>query len=124
MKLTTTATDTNGEKEYIMETMQCFLFARDNLPNDVYREFLKTMTEVWKYWADPDGEIRNICPENCIETALKLFPGWATVKQSFLNFTEGRSPIEGNENVDADVEAVVVNPLLHEPMDFLSRLKN
>ncbi|KAF6997947.1 hypothetical protein CFC21_014113 [Triticum aestivum] len=107
----------------MMETVQCLLFARDNLPSDVYREFVKAMTEVWKNCADPDGEIRNICPENCIETALKLFQGWATVKQSFLNFTEGRSPVEGNGIVDADVEAVVVNPLLQKPIDFLSGLK-
>ncbi|KAF6986714.1 hypothetical protein CFC21_004435 [Triticum aestivum] len=112
-----------GEKEYMLETVQCLLFARDNLPSDVYRKFVKAMTEVWKNCADPDGEIRNICPENCIETALKLFQGWATVKQSFLNFTEGRSPVKGNGIVDADVEAVVVNPLLQKPIDFLSRLK-
>ncbi|KAE8773345.1 Paired amphipathic helix protein Sin3 [Hordeum vulgare] len=107
------------KKEYMLETMQCLLFARDNLPQDVYHEFVKTMTEVWKNCADPDGQIRNICPENCIETVLKLFQGWATVKQSFLNFTEGRSPVEGNGDVGADV----VNPLLQKPMDFLSRLK-
>ena len=64
-----------------------------------------------------------MCPENCIETALKLFQGWATVKQSFLNFIEGRSPVEGNGNADPDVEAVVFNPLIQKPMDFLSRLK-
>ncbi|EMS49360.1 hypothetical protein TRIUR3_28042 [Triticum urartu] len=72
--------------------------------------------------ADLD-EKRNICPENCIEAALKLSQGWATVKQSFLNFTEGRSPVEGNVNVDADVKALVVNPLLQKLTDFLSRLK-
>ncbi|XP_037444824.1 paired amphipathic helix protein Sin3-like 5 [Triticum dicoccoides] len=112
-----------GKKGYTVETVQCLLFARDNLPSHVYRKFVKAMTEVWKNRADPDGEIRNICPENCIETALKLFQGWATVKQSFLNFIEGRSPVEGNGNADADAEAVVVNPLIQKPMDFLSRLK-
>uniref|UniRef100_N1QTZ5 Paired amphipathic helix protein Sin3 n=1 Tax=Aegilops tauschii TaxID=37682 RepID=N1QTZ5_AEGTA len=113
-----------GEKEYMLETMQCLLFARENLPGDVYHEFVKTMTGIWKKRipncsADPDGEIRNICPENCIETALKLFQGCPTVKQSFLNFTEGRSPFDGNGNVDA----VAVNPLMQKPMDFLSRVK-
>ncbi|VAH11510.1 unnamed protein product [Triticum turgidum subsp. durum] len=108
-----------GKKEYMLETMQCLLFARENLPDDVYHEFVKTMTGIWKKRADPDGEIRNICPENCIETALKLFQGCPTVKQSFLNFTEGRSPFEGNGNVDA----VAVNPLVQKPMDFLSRVK-
>uniref|UniRef100_M8D0V9 Paired amphipathic helix protein Sin3 n=1 Tax=Aegilops tauschii TaxID=37682 RepID=M8D0V9_AEGTA len=39
-----------GKKEYMMETVQCLLFARDNLPSDVYREFVKAMTEVWKNW--------------------------------------------------------------------------
>ncbi|XP_044963462.1 paired amphipathic helix protein Sin3-like 3 isoform X1 [Hordeum vulgare subsp. vulgare] len=113
-----------GKKEHTLETMQCLLFARENLPGDVYHEFVKTMNEIGKKRADPDSEIRNICPENCIETALKLFQGCDTVKQSFLNFTEGRSPIEGNSNVDADVEAVVVkNPLLQKPTDFLSRVK-
>ncbi|KAF6992380.1 hypothetical protein CFC21_009378 [Triticum aestivum] len=112
-----------GKKGYTVETVQCLLFARDNLPSDVYRKFVKAMTEVWKNRADPDGEIRNICPENCIGTALKLFQGWATVKQSFLNFIEGRSPVEGNGNANPDVEAVVFNPLIQKPMDFLSRLK-
>lgn len=37
-----------GKKGYMMETVQCLLFARDNLPSDVYREFVKTMTEIWK----------------------------------------------------------------------------
>uniref|UniRef100_A0A8R7P893 Histone deacetylase interacting domain-containing protein n=1 Tax=Triticum urartu TaxID=4572 RepID=A0A8R7P893_TRIUA len=108
-----------GKKEYMLETMQCLLFARENLPDDVYHEFVKTMTGIWKKRADPDGEIRNICPDNCIETALKLFQDCPTVKQSFLNFTEGRSPFEGNGNVDA----VAVNPLVQKPMDFLSRVK-
>ncbi|XP_037444823.1 paired amphipathic helix protein Sin3-like 5 [Triticum dicoccoides] len=108
-----------GKKEYMLETMQCLLFARENLPGDVYHEFVKTMTGIWKKRADPDGEIRNICPENCIETALKLFQGCPTVKQSFLNFTEGRSPFEGN----GDVDAVAVSPLMQKPMDFLSRVK-
>ncbi|VAH23645.1 unnamed protein product [Triticum turgidum subsp. durum] len=108
-----------GEKEYMLETMQCLLFARENLPADVYHEFVKTMTGIWKKGADPDGEIRNVCPENCIETALKLFQGCPTVKQSFLNFTEGRSPFEGN----GDVDTVAVNTLMQKPMDFLSRVK-
>ena len=37
-----------GEKEYMLETMQCLLFARENLPADVYHEFVKTMTGIWK----------------------------------------------------------------------------
>ena len=39
-----------GKKAYMVETMRCLMFARDNLPGDVYNEFVKTMTEIWKQW--------------------------------------------------------------------------
>jgi hypothetical protein len=42
--------DNRGGKEYMVETMKCLMFARDNLPGDVYNEFVKTMTEIWKQW--------------------------------------------------------------------------
>ena len=38
-----------GQK-HMIETMRCLMFARDNLPGDVYNEFVKTMTEIWKQW--------------------------------------------------------------------------
>jgi hypothetical protein len=39
-----------GKKAYMVETMQCLMFARDNLPSDVYNEFVNTMIEIWKQW--------------------------------------------------------------------------
>lgn len=111
-----------GKKAYMLETKQCLLFARDKLPGDVYHEFVKTMTEIWKQCADPDGEIRSICTENCIEMAMKLFHGCAPVRQGFLNFTQGRSPFEGDANVDADAD-IDVNAHIQETLDFLRRAK-
>ncbi|XP_051210605.1 paired amphipathic helix protein Sin3-like 6 isoform X3 [Lolium perenne] len=108
------------KKVYMLETKQCLLFARDNLPRDVYNEFVKTMTEIWKQCADPDGEVRSICVETCIEKALELLQGWAPVKQGFLNFTQGRSPLDGDDSVFGDVD---VNALLQNPLDFLWRAK-
>jgi hypothetical protein len=130
----------------MLETKQCLLFARDNLPREVYNEFVKTMTEIWKQWyvylknclyqmqiwssitflrfpkcsADPDGEVRSICVETCIEKALELLQGWAPVKRGFLNFTQGRSPLDGDDSVFGDVD---VNALLQNPLDFLWRAK-
>lgn len=108
------------KKVYMLETKQCLLFARDNLPRDVYNEFVKTMTEIWKQCADPDGEVRSICVETCIEKALELLQGWAPVKRGFLNFTQGRSPLDGDDSVFGDVD---VNALLQNPLDFLWRAK-
>uniref|UniRef100_A0ACD5TYW2 Uncharacterized protein n=2 Tax=Avena sativa TaxID=4498 RepID=A0ACD5TYW2_AVESA len=107
-----------GKRAYMLETMQCLMFARDNLPGEVYNEFVKAMTEIWKQCTDPDGEIRSICAENCIETAMKLFQDWAPVKQGFLNFTQGRSPFD----VDADA-GVDMYTHLQSPVDFLRRAK-
>uniref|UniRef100_A0ACD5T6P4 Uncharacterized protein n=1 Tax=Avena sativa TaxID=4498 RepID=A0ACD5T6P4_AVESA len=110
-----------GEKEYMLETKQIFLlFARDNLPDDVYRKFVKTMTQIWKQRVDPDGETSSISAEHRIEMAMKLLQGWAPVKQSFLNFIQGRSPFESDDNADADVDA---NALIQSPLDFLRRAK-
>ncbi|KAM0871698.1 hypothetical protein ACQ4PT_039192 [Festuca glaucescens] len=108
------------KKVYMLETKQCLLFARDNLPGDVYNEFVRTMTEIWKQCADPDGEVRSICVETCIEKALELLQGWAPVKQGFLNFTQGRSSLDGDDSVFGDVD---VNALLQNPLDFLWRAK-
>uniref|UniRef100_A0ACD5T6P7 Uncharacterized protein n=1 Tax=Avena sativa TaxID=4498 RepID=A0ACD5T6P7_AVESA len=107
-----------GKRAYMLETMQCLMFARDNLPDDVYNEFVKAMTEIWKQCTDPDGEIRSICAENCIEMAMKLLQDWAPVKQVFLNFTQGRSPFDGD--ADADVDLCTH---LQSPVDFLWRAK-
>ncbi|CAM0953466.1 unnamed protein product [Alopecurus aequalis] len=103
-----------GKKAYMLETMRCLMFARDNLPGDVYDEFVKTMTEIRKQCADPDGEIRSICAEDCIGTAMKLLQGSAPVKQGFLNFTQGRSLF------DADVDSIAA---IQSPLDFLRRAK-
>lgn len=37
-----------GKKSYMAETRQCLVLARQSLPRDVYDEFVKTMTEIWK----------------------------------------------------------------------------
>ncbi|KAM0905674.1 hypothetical protein ACQ4PT_017262 [Festuca glaucescens] len=109
-----------GKKAYMVETMQCLMFARDNLPSDVYNEFVNTMIEIWKQCADPDGEIRSICSENCIEEAMKLFQDCAPVKRGFLDFTQGRSPIHFLESDDADVD---INASIQSPFDLLQRAK-
>jgi hypothetical protein len=69
---------------------------------------------------DPDGEIRTICAENCIETAMKLFQDCALVKRGFLDFTQGRSPIHFLDSDDADDH---INAKLKSPLDFLKRAK-
>lgn len=61
--------------------------------------------------ADPDGEIRNISIEDCIETAMKIFDGQTRAIKGFRNFTEGRSPFHD------DLEK------LQDPLDFLHRVK-
>ncbi|XP_051210606.1 paired amphipathic helix protein Sin3-like 5 [Lolium perenne] len=109
-----------GKKAYMVETMQCLMFARDNLPSDVYNEFVNTMIEIWKQCADPDGEIRSICSENCIKEAMKLFQDCAPVKRGFLDFTQGRSPIHFLESDDADVD---INASIQIPFDLLQRAK-
>ena len=67
--------------------------------------------------ADPDGEIRSICAENCIETAMKLFQDCALVKQGFLHFTQGRSAIHVFDSDDADAD------VFKSPINFLQRAK-
>jgi hypothetical protein len=38
------------KKAYMLEAKECLLYARDNLPGDVYQEFVKTMTDIRKRW--------------------------------------------------------------------------
>jgi hypothetical protein len=38
------------KKAYMPEAKECLLYARDNLPGDVYQEFVKTMTDIRKQW--------------------------------------------------------------------------
>jgi hypothetical protein len=70
--------------------------------------------------ADPDGEIRSICSENCIKEAMKLFQDCAPVKRGFLDFTQGRSPIHFLESDDADVD---INASIQSSFDLLQRAK-
>jgi hypothetical protein len=74
--------------------------------------------------ADPDGEIRSICPKTCIETATKLFQGCAPVRHGFLNFTQGRSPFDGDHNVYGDAcSDVDINVQMKSTLEFLWRVK-
>jgi hypothetical protein len=57
--------DNRGKKEHMVETMQCLMFARDNLPSDVYNEFVKTMTKIWKQWY--------VCMSELFEYMLRRF---------------------------------------------------
>ncbi|KQK04610.1 paired amphipathic helix protein Sin3-like 5 isoform X1 [Brachypodium distachyon] len=100
-----------GKKSYMAETRQCLVLARQSLPRDVYDEFVKTMTEIWKRSVDPDGEIRNISVESYKETVMELFQGQPEVMQGFIYFTQGHSPFKDN--------AI----RMENPLDFIQRLK-
>lgn len=100
-----------AKKVHGLETRQFLLLAREALPRDLYSVFVKTMKRIWKQCADPDGEIRNISIEDCIETAMKIFDGQTRAIKGFRNFTEGRSPFHD------DLEK------LQDPLDFLHRVK-
>ncbi|KAF0926708.1 hypothetical protein E2562_027143 [Oryza meyeriana var. granulata] len=72
---------------YRLETMECLIFAKGKLPDDVYSDFVRSMIKI-------RGQ-RNISIEKCIETILKILDGQPHVIEAFQLFIQqGLSPFQ------------------------------
>ncbi|KAG8086269.1 hypothetical protein GUJ93_ZPchr0010g10300 [Zizania palustris] len=72
-----------------LETMQCLMFIRGELPQIVYRQFISLMLEI--------GRERNMLIEKCPEMVPKILDGHPRVIEAFQHFIQGRNPLQFNQ---------------------------